>query len=288
MSQQTTGILHEAQQAVQELLDSRKMTASEFARRIGVSAGMISSIKKGTYPESDGLKRVIKEANKILGKTRGGWALAPTHSFNTMQGLMAICQADGVSAGIAAAPGSGKTASCMDYYRKNDSVIYLQCADYFTRSSFMRKLMQAMGLTPEGLRMDERVEAVIEHIKGMDAPLLILDEADKLRDNVLPLYRVLYNELDGECGFLLVGTHYLKKKLERGVKYDKLSYRETFSAIGGKLNALEDPSKEDVELVCRANGIEEHEHIQYAYNNSKGDMRRVKRLCEKWRNASSS
>ena len=134
-----------------------------------------------------------------------------------------------------------------------------------------------MGAHVAGCTINEMMEDVVDTLSKTDSPLLILDEADKLSDQVLYFFITLYNQLEGRCGIVLCATSYLEKRVKRGLRLGKRGYQEIYSRIGRRFVALEGISEEDVAVVCRANGIESDRKIREISKESEGDLRRVKR-----------
>ena len=125
--------------------------------------------------------------------------------------------------------------------------------------------------------VSEQMDTIVEALNSADAPLIILDEADKLRDQVLYFFISLYNSLEGHCGIVLVATDYLKNRIERGVRLKKKGYEEIFSRIGRKFVQLQVINGEDITAVCKANGVVDPAEIQKIIAESESDLRRVKR-----------
>jgi hypothetical protein len=112
----------------------------------------------------------------------------------------------------------------------------------------------------------------------LESPIIILDESDKLADNVLLFFITLYNELENHCGIVLMATHFLEKRIKRGVAMEKKGYREIYSRVGLRFIELESTSYSDVEKICKANGIEDPAIIRTISKDCDGDVRRVRRL----------
>ena len=70
----------------------------------------------------------------------------------------------------------------------------------------------------------------------MQQPLIILDEAGDLDDRSILEIKRLYNNLEGSCGFYLVGADGLQRKIERGVANGKQGFLETYSRFGKKFS----------------------------------------------------
>jgi type II secretory pathway predicted ATPase ExeA len=86
-------------------------------------------------------------------------------------------------------------------------------------------------------------------------PLLIIDEADKLRPAALRSLIPLYNNLEGQLGLVIMGTDNLEKEIKRGVKFNQKGMDEIDSRFGRNFIHLMGATKNDVVRICEANGI---------------------------------
>lgn len=118
------------------------------------------------------------------------------------------------------------------------------------------------------------VGEIIEYLNKTDRPLVIIDEADKLKDPVLNLFKTFHNKTN--AGFLLAGAPFFEKRIRRGVRLQKQAYEEIYSRIGGEFIHLRGINNTDIRLVCHNNGVMEEENITMVVNFSGGDLRRVK------------
>ena len=104
--------------------------------------------------------------------------------------------------------------------------------------------------------------------------LLIIDEIDKVPDDVFLFLITLYNELFKHCSIIILGTHFLKKRIDDGIRLRKKGYEEIKSRYGSYIE-LEDTSASDVRLVCVGNGLSSEKDINIVSLTSKGDIRKV-------------
>ena len=142
-----------------------------------------------------------------------------------------------------------------------------------------------MGANVAGYTINDMMEEVVDALSRADNPLLILDEADKLSDQVLYFFITLYNQLEGRCGIVLCGTQYLKARIIRGVRLGKKGFEEILSRLGRRFFELAEIGEEDIALVCVANGIESDAKIRKITKESESDLRRVKRSVWAAKNA---
>lgn len=242
----------------------------------GVSPATLSKILSGTDLESisDEMWRSIEQQTKLIDR---GWVLAPTEAYTEMIGILDSAQRDNLVVAVVGEAGSGKTEACRDYTAKSKNVYHVICNEHWNRRTFIAKLLKSMGVNVTGCNINEMMEDVVENLSRTENPLLILDEADKMSDQVLYFFITLYNQLEGRAGIILCATSYLEKRVKRGLRLSKKGYEEVYSRLGRRFVALERISDEDVATVCIANGIESDRKIREICKESDGDLRRVKR-----------
>lgn len=243
----------------------------------GVSSATVSKILSGQWGTiADDMWRSI--AGQIgAGKTAEGWQLVPTRAYKTMTFTLESAQRDALVMGVIGEAGSGKTEAIKTYTAGGRNVYHLVCSEYWNRRTFMTKVLQTMGMTYSGSTVADMMDTIVDTLKRKESPLIVLDEADKLSDQVLYFFISLYNQLEGHCGIIMTATRYLKARIEKGVRLNRKGYAEIFSRIGRKFVELPLLNSEDVAAVCVANGITEAKTINGIVDEADGDLRRVKR-----------
>ena len=148
----------------------------------------------------------------------------------------------------------------------------------------MQELLSAMGKDYAGATIGEMMQEIVSELKRQKNPLIVLDEADKLTDQVLYFFITLYNQLEDQAGIVLCATNYLEKRIKRGVKLNKKGYNEIYSRIGRKCIELKGLSASDISSICQANGITVQNDIQDVIQDCESDLRRVKRSIHALKN----
>ena len=178
---------------------------------------------------------------------------------------------------VVAPEGSGKTEPSKRF-SEGQNVYLVKCKEHLNRKTFLGDLLQAMGKDSGGYTVYEMMGVVLETILRADRPLIILDEADKISDQVLYFFITIYNETEGKCGLVLQATNHLQKRIEKGVAINKKGYKEIFSRIGRKFIELPDNSIDELKRIAVLNGVDEELEAVRIVNDSDNDIRRVKRL----------
>lgn len=219
-----------------------------------------------------------------IGFSTEGWVLVSTTVSNTLYKLLADAQAteQGESEvhAIVGHAGCGKTATAQKYAAENRNAYHLVCSEYWNRKTFLLELMEAMGLDSSGYTVNEMVRYIVKELKSQKCPLIIMDEADKLSDQVLYFFITMYNQLEDYCGLVLLATDFLEKRIKRGVQNKRKGYNEIYSRIGRRFIALQGNTYDDQAAICQANGLTDPRAIEKIVDGSESDLRRVKKLTK--------
>ena len=212
-----------------------------------------------------------------IGFKEGKWEAVAIKGFKRMKQYLADAQDNSLVIAITGDAGTGKTFAIKDYVANTRQAYVLCCNEYWNRKMFLSELLSALGRDYTGFTVGEMMHEAVRTLKVQESPLLILDEADKLSDQVLYFFITLYNQLEDECGIVLCATNHLCKRIERGIKLNKKGYNEIWSRLGRKCIELKGVSAADITAICNANGIDDPKDIDEIILDSEGDLRRVRR-----------
>lgn len=295
----TTEQKREIRQVI-EVESGKLKSYSRVASKCGVSVATItnSMMKEANW-------ELVSEAmwvsvGKALGVKFGRkWNVVETTNHQLMVSLFEMAREQSLWLPISERAGSGKTASVMKYSSDTPNVYALQCEEW-SRRAFLLNLSRTLGVSlPHTgyLSVDVVGGKVIEFFKQRAAsgmPLLMLDEADKLRPSALRWLIHLYNKLENELGLVVCGTENLQKEIKAGVNRAVKGYDELDSRLGRKFFSLVGATERDVRQICEANGLDNPAAIERVWKEAapvqrvfRGsyitvveDMRRLKRLVE--------
>lgn len=241
----------------------------------GVSSATVSKVLSGKWDTiSDDMWRSIAAQ---CGHKAEGWQLVETRAYKAMTFTLENAQRDSLVMAVIGEAGSGKTEAIKNYAASGRNVYHLVCSEYWNRRTFMAKVLQSMGEIYSGTTVADMMDAIVDTLKRKEAPLIVLDEADKLSDQVLYFFISLYNQLEGQCGIIMTATRYLRARIEKGLRLNRKGYAEIYSRIGRKFVELPLHNSEDVAAVCAANGVTDAKTINSIVDEADGDLRRVKR-----------
>lgn len=257
---------------------AKKTSQNKVAKKAGVSSATISQIINQNW---DLIANEMWRKVQVNLKLNPFWSVADTHNLKGMIELLTAAQNGALSLGISHDAGAGKSEAYKKYERENDNVILVECKNVWSKKSYLRNLLTACGLANDGTT-EQLFDKFVDHIKTLNRPLIIIDQCDKLKDPSLDLFMDFYNDLSGNCGFILSGVPALKKRILRGAQRDRIGYRELWSRIGRKFISLDPLAYKDVQAICMVNGLNDNDHIREIFNTCDGDIRRVRRSVEQY------
>lgn len=249
--------------------------ASKMLRKVSIS--YISQMLNGKFDamSDDAWRNVQKQVST---KYEGEWVVVEDiANYQKLQHLFTDARSYAMTFGIIGNAGWGKTETGKAI-SKGENTFLIRCNEYYNRKSFLSELLNQMGLEDSGTNIGGMMQIIINAVRRMDHPLIILDEVDKLSDQLLYFFISLYNALEGECGFVLMGAPFLQKRIEDGARKNKKGYKEIFSRLGGKFIPVLKPSNDDIRRIINANGLFDELTVTRIVNDSDADLRRVKRL----------
>ncbi len=237
--------------------DTQGMAAESLE---GISSSTISQVKNHNWELlSD---RLWHHIARQVGFYCGEWQPADTSAYMLLRILMSDAQHYCMTYGIAVDTGLGKTFTAGHYTRENSNVYYMSCNEQYNRRSFITTLLNNAGLEAKGT-VPQMMEQYAAHLCEQNEPMLILDDAHKLKDRVLHLVVLLANTVAGKAGMVIMGNGMLRMRIIEGVRLKKIGFDEIYKSIGRRFITLGTLGPKDVELVCRANGLYDDAVIEH-------------------------
>lgn len=211
------------------------------------------------------------------GYKKNSWNTVETSVFKEVTSYLKDAQENSLVLAYTGEAGTGKTYTAKEYVKNNPKAYLLCCNEYWQRRDFLFELLTEMGRDASGMTIDEMMREISTRLKSTYCALIIMDEADKLSDQVLNFFITLYNNLEDHCGIVMCATDHLAKRINRGIVLNKKGFKEVKSRLGRKFIELDEIDITDVTQVCAANGIKDKATIKRIYSDCEGDLRRVRR-----------
>lgn len=230
------------------------------ATKVGASAATISQILNDKWDLISN-EMWSKIGAKLGYVANNGWKLV-SNIFNmrVIETTFLDAKNNSMMMCVSHKAGSGKTAGSKVFLDKysNKQVYYIHCREW-TAKQFLTELRRTLGIEqPHGYATaHELLSDVVEFflVRAGKKPLLIVDEADKLKASALRAFIPLYNSTEDQLGIVLMGTENLSSEIKRGVRFNKKGFDEIDSRLGRQYVRLYGANKRDVQAICAANGI---------------------------------
>ncbi len=242
----------------------------------GVSSATISQMLNGQWDLIS--EEMWRNVAAQIGHDRRNWTVVRTRGFQRMTDILSDAKERSLVMAVTGEAGCGKSESIKVFAKGNRNVFHLVCSEYWNRKNFMTEMLSQLSIVSTGYTVSEMMHDIISSLKKRESPIIILDEADKLSDQVLYFFISLYNHLEDDCGIILCATDYLEKRIKKGVTSSRKGYKEIYSRIGRKFIPIEQVNADDIEAVCKANGVTDENVIDKIIDNCEYDLRRVRRL----------
>lgn len=242
----------------------------------GVSPATVSQVLNGNWELiSEDMWRTIATQ---IGYDARKWAVVETEGYNEMYEVLSDAQENALVFAVIGDAGCGKSQAIKVYGERNRNTLVLSCSEYWNRKQFLMELLRSLGVDASGCTVVDMVADAVHQLKRREGVLLVLDEADKLSDQILYFFITLYNQLEDHIGIVLCATQHLEKRITKGVRNNRKGYREIYSRIARKFVQMPVVNASDIAAVCMANGITDKKTINEIVDDSDCDLRRVKRL----------
>lgn len=262
---------------------------NKHAVSLGISASVYNSIKKGTW------ERQVSDANWVgmarrLGVTlrqEMAWNAAETPTWVFITEQLALCQGSGLSAILCDIPNIGKSFTARAYAKSHKNAVYIDCSQVKSKLKLVRKIAKEFGVSSYG-RYSDIYEDLVEYLRTIDTPLVILDEAGDLAYEAFLELKALWNATERCCGWYMMGADGLRAKIDRNVECLKVGYAEMLSRFGDTFSRVtpEDEKerqkflKAQAAIVAKVNAPE-GTNIMQIVSVSDGGLRRVYTEIEK-------
>lgn len=207
------------------------MSQNEIATKIGVSKATLSMLNNGKIDDiSDEMVRKIA-ASLNINSTSEEWHIVKTENMAKIHMVCKEGKQYSRFLSITATSGQGKTTALTVFEQSNPNTYYVLCNVLMSQKSFLQKIAQSMGLTQIGNK-EELLESIIKGLKSKEKPLLILDDAGKLKNDVYKILQLIYDECKANTGIIIAGVPFLETHITKLKERQKNCFPELYRRIG--------------------------------------------------------
>lgn len=244
-----------------DLWAKRLGSYSEVAKKAGISDTAKSQLKSGKYGANE--EQILRKIAVALDYKERNWVIVPSiKNYTRIAKIFQDAKEESMWFAISNKAGSGKTGTLEDLYNKDTSgsVFYIQAEEWSGRQFLMQIIRRTIGenaIKGKYKTNSEIIQMLANYFNEMqfDRPVLIIDEADKLRPAALRALIPIYNKTEERLGLIASGTENLEKEITAGVRLAKKGYDELSSRFGRNFIYLNGITEQECAKICEANGI---------------------------------
>lgn len=268
-----------------DLWKSKLGSYAAVAKKCGINPGALSTIQHGIYgaDESAMLQRIAHH----LGYKENNWNLVNTiNNYRVIEQVYKDAKTQSMWFAISNKAGSGKTATLEDIFNRDlsGSVIFIQAEEWSGRQFLLKVISKTIGELDNKYRtVAELMDLVANYFndQSLKRPVMLIDEADKLKPGALRTLIPLYNRTEHRLGVILSGTENLEKEIKAGVRIRKKGFDELESRFGRTYINLRGATKDEVFKICEANGISQEESMMQVWNELEKSPKLMRAKTEK-------
>lgn len=248
-----------------ELWKQKLGSYSAVARKCNINVGALSTIMAGKYGANE--DKMLQRIAKALNYRESNWQLCrDIANYRLQEALFRDAKEDSLWFAISNNAGSGKSATLEDLYNRDmtGTVTFIQAEEWHARKFLVKLVEKTLGETAlkGGYKtIADLLDMVVGYFNDMslERPILIVDEADKLRPAALRTLIPLFNRTEDRLGVILSGTENFEKEVKAGVRHAKKGYDELESRFGRSYIHLPGVTEREVMMICEANGVTQDE-----------------------------
>lgn len=253
-------------ESIEQYLADKQLSQNKLAAEIGINPATLSVMRKGGKPGHNVSDEMWRKVDAHVNPTGSSVRAINTRNLKAITDLCDDARHNTRMLGISDFTGAGKTFA-LERVSRQPNTYYVLTTCLMTQKSFLMKVARSMGLRIHGTK-EQVLEAIVEQLNADNAPLLILDDFGKVRDNVYRMLQLIYDSTQGRCGIVVAGVENLKRYIHRCRDRSKMGFAEMSRRIEYWL-PLHRPSRKEVTMIARLHGIEDKRAHDYLNNRTK-------------------
>lgn len=257
-----------------QLWQAKLGSYAAVARKCNINVGSLSTIMAGKYAANE--MAMLQKIAKELDYRERNWNIVRTvTNYKQIASVWQDAKNESMWFAIANPAGSGKSETLTDLFNedKSGSVILIQAEEWSGRTFLLKLIERTVGSHDGGMSYNttgknykslaQLMDIVANYFndKSLEKPVLLIDEADKLKPAALRCLIPIFNRTEDRLGVILSGTENLQTEIAKGVRLHKKGYDELESRFGRTYINLKGMTEQDVAAICAANGLTRKEAI---------------------------
>jgi len=251
-----------------ELYKTKLGSYAAVARKCNITGGALSTILAGKYGADEA--KMLNKIASSLSYRESEWVIVRSISnYRKVETVFKDAKNESMWFPISNKAGSGKSRTMEDIYNRDvtGTVVFIQAEEWSGRQFLIKLIEKTAGeaaLKGGGYKsIAQLTDIVVAYFDEMslERPVLLIDEADKLRPAAMRTLIPLYNRTEDRLGVIMSGTENLEKEIKAGVRLNKKGFDELDSRFGRTYINLKGATEKEIYEICKANGLDDSEGI---------------------------
>lgn len=262
---------------LESYLSVHSLSANEMAKKAGINVAYISALRSGKeiLTVSSGKEVPISEKwYKKIAEFIGFeieqtyWEAVPTEQFLRTIATLEDAKKYGYTNVIIGSTGSGKTFTADIFVKQNPTDTFkITVGKLDTIGDLIDKVVDVLNL-PTAKTKSKKIREIVKKLRQLKyeglQPALIFDEAEYMNQPALCAMKELYDNLNGICSIVLIGTDQLTRNLDKLRKKNKDGIPQLYRRIKFGIRLLPNIDKTFKQFL---NGISDTGLIRFLQQN---------------------
>ncbi len=229
---------------LEAFLSTHNMSANAFAKKSNVNPAFISALRGGSSTISAGNGKEVEIADKYytmiaetigMSLTNNYWEVVPTAQMQRILATLEDAKEFGYTNVVIGETGCGKTFVSNLFAKNNPVDLFLVTVGSSDNiSDLLDKLIDALKIGSEKSK-GKKIRAIVAKLRDVKfnghKPMIIFDEAEYMKQPALCAMKELYDNLNGICSIVLMGTDQLTRNLDKLRKKNKEGIPQLYRRI---------------------------------------------------------
>ncbi len=256
------------------LKSNKGLKNNEIANITGRSESVISEILADKRQFNE--KLIFSMHSKLSDYFQEDGLVTSLRQYVKMYNLAESCKKSSDMRLVVGNTGIGKTVVFKKFTADHPDVYYFKADRTHSWNSFLQEINRVMGIEVVRYRTNHLFSNIINKVETTSGnnPLLIIDEAEILRNSIFKEIKNLHTATEGLLGIIIVGITSVKTRIAKMAWLDPYSWKPnrednniyTTFARRLKVFRIENIAPEDIAEFCHTKGITNEAVIKIAVN----------------------
>ena len=272
MEKQITAAQSQFKEKLNSLKANKGLKNNEIANITGRSESVISEIINEKRQFDD--KLIYSMMSKLADYFQEGDLVTTLRQYVKMYNIAESCKKASDMRLVVGNTGIGKSVVFKKYASETPDVYYLKVDRPYSWNKFLLEVNRVMGIDIQKKTTTSLLDNIIRkvEISSGNSPVLIIDEAEVLRNPVYKQIKNLHTATEGLLGIIIVGITEVKSRIAKLAWLDPYTWKPNredsnmYTTFARRLKVLrvDNIAGEDIAEFCHMKGVVNEEVITLA------------------------